>query len=105
MSETTESTPLVLDPKWYALHVLSGQEKKVKDSIEKRIKTEEMSDLIIEVVIPVERVSEVKRGKKIETERKLYPGYVFIHCVLHDQETRRSLVVFYSRNEWGDWIC
>jgi transcriptional antiterminator NusG len=70
---------------WYALHVLSGQEKKVKDSIERRIKTEEMADLIREVVIPTERVSEVKRGKKIESERKLYPGYVFINMALHDE--------------------
>jgi transcription termination/antitermination protein NusG len=71
-------------PQWYALHVLSGQEKKVKDNIERRIKTEEMADLIREVVIPTERVSEVKRGKKIESERKLYPGYVFINMALQD---------------------
>jgi transcription termination/antitermination protein NusG len=70
---------------WYAMHVLSGQEKRVKDNIEKRIKTEEMGDLIREVVIPAERVSEVKRGKKIESERKLYPGYVFVHMALMDE--------------------
>lgn len=73
---------------WYALHVLSGQEKKVKDNIEKRVKTEEMGDLIREVIIPVERVSEVKRGKKIESERKLYPGYVFVNMVLQDAEKK-----------------
>jgi transcriptional antiterminator NusG len=73
---------------WYALHVLSGQEKKVKESMEKRIKTEEMGDLIEEVVIPVERVSEVKRGKRIESERKLYPGYVFVNMALHDESKR-----------------
>jgi transcriptional antiterminator NusG len=73
---------------WYALHVLSGQEKKVKESMEKRIKTEEMGDLIDEVVIPVERVSEVKRGKRLESERKLYPGYVFVNMALHDENKR-----------------
>ncbi len=73
---------------WYALHVLSGQEKRVKDSIEKRLKAEEMTDLIREVIIPVERVSEVKRGKKIESERKLYPGYVFVHMVLQDENRK-----------------
>lgn len=77
-----------LEPQWYALHVLSGQEKKVKDGMEKRIKTEEISDLIFEIVVPVERVSEVKRGKKVETERKLYPGYVFAKMHLYDVEKK-----------------
>ena len=45
------------------------------DSIVKRIKTEEMGDLIYEVLVPTERVSEIKRGKKTETTRKLFPGY------------------------------
>lgn len=81
--------PKALPPaQWYALHVLSGQEKRVKDSIEKRLKTEEMSELIREVVIPAERVSEVKRGKKIESERKLYPGYVFVHMALMDENRK-----------------
>lgn len=82
------STPAGPPAQWYALHVLSGQEKKVKDNIEKRIKTEEMGELIREVIIPTERVSEVKRGKKIETERKLYPGYVFVNMVLRDPEKK-----------------
>jgi transcriptional antiterminator NusG len=71
---------------WYALHCLSGQEAKVKKNIEQRIKTEEMAELIFEVVIPVERVSEVKRGKRVETERKLYPGYVFINMILRAED-------------------
>jgi transcriptional antiterminator NusG len=83
-SPAPEGTPA----QWYALHVLSGQEKKVKENIEKRIKTEEMGDLVREVIIPVERVSEVKRGKKIESERKLYPGYVFVNVMLHDEEKK-----------------
>jgi transcriptional antiterminator NusG len=95
MSEVTETstdtaaTPAPeLVPQWYALHVLSGQEKKVKESLERRAKTEEMGDLIREVVIPTERVSEVKRGKKIESERKLHPGYVYINMLLRDDEKK-----------------
>jgi transcription termination/antitermination protein NusG len=85
----TESTPSPeLPPQWYALHVLSGQEKKVKESLERRAKTEEMGDLIREVVIPTERVSEVKRGKKIESERKLHPGYVYVNMYLRDEEKK-----------------
>jgi transcriptional antiterminator NusG len=95
MSEVTEITSETaapekpeLPPQWYALHVLSGQEKKVKESLERRAKTEEMGDLIREVVIPTERVSEVKRGKKIESERKLHPGYVYVNMKLRDDEKK-----------------
>jgi transcriptional antiterminator NusG len=89
-SETEASAPATpeVPPQWYALHVLSGQEKKVKESLERRSKTEEMGDLVREVVIPTERVSEVKRGKKIESERKLHPGYVYINMTLRDEEKK-----------------
>jgi len=66
----------VLAPKdqWFVVHVLSGQENKVRENIERRVKTEEMSDVIFEVLVPTERVSEIKRGKKSETTRKFFPG-------------------------------
>ncbi|GAB4251154.1 MAG: transcription termination/antitermination protein NusG [Candidatus Methylacidiphilales bacterium] len=73
---------------WFTLQVLSGQENNVKKSMENRIKTEEMGDLIHDIVIPTERVSEIKRGKKLETERKLYPGYVFVNMRLYDEEKK-----------------
>jgi transcriptional antiterminator NusG len=89
ITSETETTPSPeLPPQWYALHVLSGQEKKVKESLERRAKTDEMGDLVREVVIPTERVSEVKRGKKIESERKLHPGYVYINMYLRDEEKK-----------------
>ena len=87
-SETEAASSPELPPQWYALHVLSGQETKVKASLERRAKTDEMGDLIREVVIPTERVSEVKRGKKIESERKLHPGYVYINMYLRDEEKK-----------------
>ena len=64
---------------WYVVHVLSGQELKVRDSIERRIEAEEMSDLIYEVLVPQERVSEVKAGQKREANRKFFPGYIIIN--------------------------
>jgi transcription termination/antitermination protein NusG len=75
-----------MSTQWFVLHTLSGQELKVKESIEKRIKTEEMGDLIREVLVPMERVAEVRNGKKTVTTRKLYPGYVFIDMVLLDDQ-------------------
>lgn len=73
---------------WFVLHTLSGQEQKVKDSIEKRIKSEEMGSYIEEVLVPMERVAEVRNGKKSVTNRKLFPGYVFINMALLDEGQR-----------------
>jgi transcriptional antiterminator NusG len=70
---------------WYAVHVLAGQENKVHDNLLKRIKTEEMGDYVYQVLVPTERVSEVKRGKKSETVRKLMPGYVIVNMWLIDE--------------------
>ena len=69
---------------WYVVHVLSGQEGKVKENIDRRIKQEEMSDVIFEVLLPMERVSEVKKdaqgkGKRSESRRKFFPGYLLIN--------------------------
>jgi transcriptional antiterminator NusG len=70
---------------WYVVHVLSGFEKKVHDNMVKRIKTEEMGDYIYEVLVPTERVSEIKRGKKSETTRKFFPGYLIVNMNLLDE--------------------
>ena len=108
ITSETEATPKPeLPPQWYALHVLSGQEKKVKESLERRAKTDEMGDLVREVVIPTERVSEVKRGKKIESERKLHPGYVYINSVpaRRGKEAGREDLVLRPRDQWRDRLC
>jgi len=73
---------------WYVVQVLSGQEQKIHDNLVKRIKTEEMSDLVFEILIPTERVSEIKRGKKSETTRKFFPGYVIVNMHLLDEENQ-----------------
>jgi len=69
---------------WYVVHVLAGQENKVHDNLEKRIKTEEMSDYVFAIVLPTERVAEIKRGKKTETTRKFFPGYLIVNMYLLD---------------------
>jgi transcriptional antiterminator NusG len=73
---------------WFVIHTLSGQELKVKDSIERRMKLEEMGEYIQEVLVPMERVAEVRGGKKTVSTRKLYPGYVFIYMALLDDNNR-----------------
>jgi transcriptional antiterminator NusG len=73
---------------WFVIHTLAGQELKVKDSIEKRLKPEEMTEFIREVLVPMEKVAEVRGGKKTVTTRKLHPGYVYIDIALLDENKR-----------------
>jgi len=77
-----------MQSQWFVIHTLAGQEQKVKESIEKRLKTEEMGEYIKEVLLPMEKVAEVRNGKKSVTTRKLYPGYVFIDILLLDENQR-----------------
>ena len=73
---------------WYTIQTLSGQEQKAEKSLHKRIAEEEMSEYINEVLVPMEKVVEVRGGKKTVTQRKLYPGYIFIDMQLYDEEKR-----------------
>src|SRR5579859_4947731 len=77
-----------MNSQWFIVQTLSGQEQKVKESIEKRIKTEEMQDSVKEFMVPMEKVVDVRGGKKTVTSRKLWPGYVFVDMVLLDEERR-----------------
>ena len=74
--------------RWFVLHTLSGQEMKVKESIEKRARAEELTEFISEVLVPREKVTEVRNGKKSVTMRKLHPGYVYVLMALVDEEHR-----------------
>ncbi len=73
---------------WFIIQTLSGQENKVKDAIEKRVKTDEMQDFVKEVLVPMEKVVEVRNQKKTVSSRKLWPGYVFVDMVLLDENNR-----------------
>lgn len=73
---------------WFIVQTLSGQENKVKDSIEKRIKTDEMEEYVKEVLVPMEKIVEVRNQKKTVSNRKLWPGYVFVDMVLLDESGR-----------------
>lgn len=71
--------------KWYVVHTLSGQEIKVKEMLEGRIKSHEMEQLISHVLIPSEKVAEVKGGKKTVTARKFFPGYLLVEMLITDE--------------------
>lgn len=69
---------------WFVLHTLTGQENKVCESIRRRVKTEEMSEYVGDVVVPTEKISEVKKGVRSTTTRKFFPGYVLVNVALYD---------------------
>jgi len=68
--------------KWFVIHARSGYEAKVKVAIEEAVSREGIEDLIGEIMIPTEQVVELKGGKKKETERKFFPGYMLIKMEL-----------------------
>ncbi len=73
------------EKKWYVIHTLSGQEYKVKDMLSNTISSQNLQDVISEVLIPAENVSEVKAGKKIITTRKFFPGYVLVSMAFSEE--------------------
>lgn len=70
--------------KWYTVHVYSSMEKSVKKALEERIARSELRDSFGEVLLPIEKVREIRNGRKMTTERRLYPGYVFIEMEMND---------------------
>lgn len=69
------------EPCWYVIHTYSGYENKVKDTLEKSVENNGMQDLIFDVRVPVEDVVEIRNGKRVKSQRKVYPGYVLVHMI------------------------
>jgi len=70
--------------RWYIVHAYSNFEKKVAEDIENKAKQKGLADKIEQIVVPTEKVVEVRRGKKVDAERKFFPGYVLIKANLTD---------------------
>ncbi len=83
---------------WYVVQTLSNKEPGAKRYIDRYIAENELDDYIFEVLVPMETVSEVKQGKKSQRQRKLYPGYIFIHCRLYDDDGQIIQKVWYYIN-------
>ena len=71
--------------KWYVVHTYSGYENKVAATIQKTVENRHLEDLIIDIRVPMENVTEIRdNGEKKEVERKLFPGYVLIKMIMND---------------------
>ena len=71
--------------RWYVINVYSGFENKVADSIRELAEQKGMADLFEQILVPVEEVVEMRRGAKVKTERKFFPGYVLIRMEMTDE--------------------
>jgi transcription termination/antitermination protein NusG len=87
---------------WYVVQVLSGQEQKVRDRIQRQAETEDMTDCIREVLVPTEMVSEIRRGKKTETKRKFFPGYIIVNMnLIHEDGSLVEKTWFFIKEMEG----
>ena len=70
---------------WYVVHAHSNYEKRVKGSLEERIALAGLEDMFGDILVPTEEVVEIREGKKRKSERKFYPGYVFVEMEMTDE--------------------
>ena len=66
--------------RWYIVHAYSNFEKKVAEDIENKAKQKGLSEHIEQIIVPTEKVVEVRRGRKVDAERKFFPGYVLVRA-------------------------
>ena len=71
--------------KWYVVHVYSGSEKRVKETIEEQAKTKNMTEYIEEVMVPTEEIFEIRKGTKVKKEKKFFPGYILVKMKMTDE--------------------
>jgi transcription termination/antitermination protein NusG len=71
--------------RWYVIHAYSNFEKKVAESIREQAKQRGLAELFDEILVPIEKVTEVRRGKKVDAERKFFPGYVLAKMDMTDE--------------------
>jgi len=93
--------------KWYVLRAIGGKEKKVKEYIENEIANGDLKDFVDQVLIPTEKVYQIRNGKKISKERNFFPGYVLIEAelvgeVAHTLRNFPNVIGFLGDTKGGD---
>ncbi|MBW7871445.1 MAG: transcription termination/antitermination factor NusG [Flavobacteriia bacterium] len=97
------------DKKWYVLKTVSGQELKIKAYIEDEIEYHKLQDFVGQIVVPMEKVIQIKNGKKVQKEKVYYPGYVMIEADLkgevpHVIKSIPGVISFLSATKGGEPI-
>ncbi len=93
--------------KWYVVRAISGKEKKVKELIEMEVDRNRMTDYVSQVLIPTEKVFQIRNGKKVSKERNFFPGYVLIEAALvgevpHMIKNLTNVIGFLGGKKGGD---
>jgi transcriptional antiterminator NusG len=96
--------------KWYVLRAIGGKEKKVKEYVENEIAKGDLQGFVSQVLIPTEKVYQIRNGKKISKERNFYPGYVLIEAVLagevaHILRNIPNVIGFLGDTKGGDPVA
>jgi transcription termination/antitermination protein NusG len=97
----------VSSKKWYVIRAISGKEKKVKEQLESEVKRGGMGNYIAQVLIPTEKVYQVRAGKKVSKERSFFPGYVLIEAdltgeIVHSIKNMPNVIGFLGAEKGGD---
>lgn len=105
MAETAKESSIA--KKWYVVRAVSGQEKKVKQYIEVEINRLKLNDYVSQVLIPTEKIIQIRNGKKVAKERSFYPGYVLIEAALvgeipHTIKNITGVIGFLGETKGGD---
>jgi transcriptional antiterminator NusG len=85
---------------WYVVKVQSGREESIKEAIERRVKIEGLEEYFGQIIIPMQRETEMRNGKRVVRERKLYPGYLMVEVEYND----RILYLFRETSGVGDFV-
>ncbi len=96
-----------INRKWYVVRAISGKEKKVKDAIELEVSRAGMGDYVSQILIPTEKVYQIRNGKKVAKERSFFPGYVLIEAALvgeveHTIKGINNVIGFLGAEKGGD---
>ena len=93
--------------RWYVIRAISGKEKKVKEQLELEIERQKLSDYVEQILIPTEKVYQIRNGKKVSKEKNYLPGYVLIEAALvgeveHVIQSTNNIIGFLGGEKGGD---
>lgn len=99
-AEASEPPAVPSNKRWYVVKVQSGREESIKEAVERRVRIEGLEEYFGQIIIPVQKETEMRKGKRVIRERKLYPGYLMVEVEYND----RMLYLFRETSGVGDFV-